>query len=114
MTKSQNHDELSAEDLAVYLDKIKAMPPEQQRLRVVSDLAEPTAAAIRSRGAVAQKSAKLVIVGMDQSAGLEPFEVVKRAWRQASYKDRRRIKAWVLEQETPGSDDETDHDRAAS
>jgi len=28
-------------DKGVYLDKIKAMPPEQQRLRVVSDLAEP-------------------------------------------------------------------------
>ena len=85
-------------DKGVYLDKIKAMPPEQQRLRVVSDLAEPTAAAIRSRGAVAQKSAKLVIVGMDQYADLEPFDVVKRAWSKSSAHGRRRIKAWVNDQ----------------
>ena len=42
------------------------------------------------------------------------LQTVKLAWRRAWVEDRRQIKAWVAERETPVSDDETDYDRAPS
>ena len=44
----------------------------------------------------------------------QQFEALKRSWSAASTDARRRIRAWVAEQQTPVSDDETDYDRAAS
>ena len=95
-------------DRGTYLDSLKTLEPEAQRLRVVHDLTEPSAARIAAKGHVALKSARAVL-NLDSPLNLYvPLEVIKQAWSRASAEDRLRIKAWVNEQETPVADDEAD------
>ncbi len=98
-------------DRGTYLDELKKMEPEAQRIRVKHDLIspppktfgfkfaddpvrEPSAAQRASKGYVALKSDHAV------SDLYVPLEVVQQAWRRASVEDRQQIKAWVGEQET--------------
>ena len=91
-------------DTGVYLDSIKGMEPDDQREKVKADLAEPSI----------QQDAELRAFNRKTAAVGKPLRDVQLAWSRASAEDRRRIKAWVLEQETPVSDDETDYDRVES
>ncbi len=79
-------------DKGTYLDGIKGMDPEAQRIRVKHDLIEPVPKKIKVKFAEAS--------GRAVSDLYVPLEVVQQAWHRASVEDRRRIKAWVGEQET--------------
>ena len=97
-------------DRGVYLDSIKGLEPGAQRAQVRADLAappkpkltvvrEPDEQRIRAKGDVAKRSARRAILDL-----FPPLNIVKKAWHRASAEDRRRIKAWVLKQETPADD----------
>ena len=83
-------------DTGVYLDSLKGMEPDDQRERVKADLAEPSV----------QKAAEIRAFNRACAARGKALRDVQLTWRRASAEDRRRIKAWVLEQETPASDND--------
>ena len=81
-------------DTGTYLDSLKGMEPDDQREKVKRDLAERSVqldAQIRAANRANAELGKQIIA-------------VKLAWRRASAEDKRRIKAWILEQETPADD----------
>jgi len=88
-------------DKGVYLDSIKTLEPEAQRLRVVHDLAEPPPKTfkVKVEDAHVRMPPSLAVI-MATNDSYKPLDAVKQAWRRASAEDRRSIKAWVGEQET--------------
>ncbi len=83
-------------DRGVYLDELKKMEPEAQRIKVKHDLIEPPPKTFGFADPPVRAVSDLYV----------PLEVVQQAWRRASVEDRQQIKAWVGEQETPAVDDE--------
>jgi hypothetical protein len=79
-------------DKGVYLDIVKTLEPEAQRIRVKHDLIEPPPKTFGFKFAdVPVRAVSDLYV---------PLEVVQQAWHRASVEDRQQIKAWVGEQET--------------
>ena len=83
-------------DTGTYLDSLKGMEPDDQREKVKADLAEPSV----------QQDAEIRTFNRACAARGKALCDVKLTWRRASAEDRRRIKAWILEQETPASDND--------
>ena len=83
-------------DKGVYLDIVKTLEPEAQRIRVKHDLIAPPPKTFgfADPPVFADDPVRAV------SDLYVPLEVVQQAWRRASVEDQRRIKAWVGEQET--------------
>lgn len=78
-------------DTGTYLDGLKGMAPVDQREKVIADLAEPSV----------QLDADIRAANRRTAAVGKPLRDVQQVWRRASAEDRRRIKVWILEQETP-------------
>ncbi len=83
-------------DTGTYLDSLKGMEPDDQREKVKADLAEPSV----------QQDAEIRAFNRASAARGKALRDVQLTWRRASVEDRRRIKAWILEQETPASEDD--------
>ena len=79
-------------DKGVYLDSIKGLEADEQRAQVKADLAE--------HDRLDMLDAKIRAANRATAAVGRALHTVKLAWHRASAEDRRRIKAWVLEQET--------------
>ena len=95
-------------DTGTFLDEVKDLPGSLQMQFVNNRLNR------KESGAKKPKSKSRKPADRATAEIGKPLRDVQLTWGRASIEDRRRIKAWVLEQETPVSDDETDHGRAAS
>jgi len=86
-------------DTGAFLDEVKVLPTSKQVKFVRARLKRKDPAGKKPKSK-SRNPANRATAAIGRS-----LQTVKLAWRRASVEDRRQIKAWVAEQETPSSDD---------
>ena len=86
-------------DTGAFLDEVKELPTSKQVKFVRARLKRKDPAGKKPKSK-SRNPANRATAAIGRS-----LQTVKLAWRRASVEDRRQIKAWVAEQETPSSDD---------